>query len=379
VRRAWWWVVPLTIVWALGMWLQVLQVRVGGPVWAVVLVVLGGMVSFGVGVFIGVRRAEVRVGQLFTLATAGFAVSAHVVNVVTDLLPAWSVTPILAVGSVLSPVALASVCWVVALFPDGRHPSPRWRWLSWYLGVFVVVFTPVYAGNFLGWQSPDSFPALFQISAVFEVTFSFVMVALIGALGSLFVRFRHGSREVRAQLGWLLWAVATYVVFLLVGFSQVAGEFDRIDPLVATAVDAIPYSLIPISMAIAIFRYRLYEIDRVVSRTVSYASVVAVLGATYLGLVVALRGLLPVEGDLPVAVSTLAVASLFLPLIRRVQRVVDRRFFRSRYDAGVVVARVADELRGSLDIAEVTGRVGSVVDEVFAPVTVGVWVSEASS
>jgi len=129
----------------------------------------------------------------------------------------------------------------------------------------------------------------------------------------------------------------------------------------------------------AVLRYRLYDIDRLVGRTISYAAVLVLLGGLYAGLVVALGSLLPIEGDLPVAVSTLVVASLFLPLVRRVQRVVDRRFFRSRYDAGVVVARVADELRGSLDLAEVTGRVGSVVDEVFAPETVGVWVAEASS
>jgi hypothetical protein len=94
------------------------------------------------------------------------------------------------------------------------------------------------------------------------------------------------------------------------------------------------------------------------------------------GLVVGIRALMPVEGDLPVALSTLVVASVFLPLVRRVQRAVDRRFFRSRYDAATVVARVAEQLRGSLDLEEVTARARTVVSEVFAPEAMAIWIVE---
>jgi hypothetical protein len=140
----------------------------------------------------------------------------------------------------------------------------------------------------------------------------------------------------------------------------------------------IGYFGVPTAITVAILRYRLFEVDRLASRTVTYGTVVALLALCYAGLVVALRALVPVEGDLPVALSTLVVALAFLPLVRRVQRVVDRRFFRSRYDAGVVVARVAEELRGSLDLAEVTDRTETVVTEVFAPETVSIWVATDS-
>ena len=130
----------------------------------------------------------------------------------------------------------------------------------------------------------------------------------------------------------------------------------------------------PAGIVLAVTRYKLYEIDRIVSRTVTYVVVIGLLVAAYFGLVLGLRSVLPVEGPLPVALSTLAVAFASFPLARRVQAFVDRRFFRSRYDAAEVVASFASELRGTIETAAVVDRAEHVVDEVFSPQSVGVWV-----
>jgi hypothetical protein len=364
MRRQLWWLVPLTLIWLVGMWINFLQFRIGAPPWAVVVVLVGNVVTFAVSAFVGVRRPDVRIGQLFAFATAGFAWSPFLVLDIAQLVPPGLLRPLVLVGAALNPPALAAICWVIALFPTGRHPTPRWRWISWYLTAFVLVGTPISV-----WQA-----ATRDLVISIEEPLSVLMVAFVASVVSLGVRFRRGDRTTRAQVKWLFYAVAIYAVFLIV---VGVGLFDQ--GIVGVALDQIFYVSIPLAIAIAVLRYRLYDIDQVVSRTVSYAVVVGVLGATYLGLVVVLRGLVPVSGDLPVAISTLVVALAFLPLVRRVQRVVDRRFFRSRYDAGVVVARVADELRGSLDLAGVTGRVEAVVDEVLAPEVVGVWVAEDRS
>ena len=147
-------------------------------------------------------------------------------------------------------------------------------------------------------------------------------------------------------------------------------------PGIVDSVGLVTLLFFPISIVVAITRYKLYEIDRIFSRTITYVVVVGALVAMYFALVLGLRTLLPAGSPLAVALSTLAVAFAFFPLARRVQAFVDRRFFRSRYDAAEVVASFASELRGTIDEAAVVGRAEAVLDEVFAPEAVGVWLAE---
>ena len=175
----------------------------------------------------------------------------------------------------------------------------------------------------------------------------------------------------RRQIG----LVAFTLVALGIG-AVVASAFDGFMGTAFSIIVAVGVTAIPVAMLIGITRYRLYDLDRLVSRTISYVVTIGTLAALYATSVVVLRSFLPLEGDLRVAISTLAVAVAFLPLARRVQTVVDRRFFRSRYNAAQVVARVAEELSGSLDLADVTGWAEAVVDEVFAPDSVGVWLAD---
>ncbi len=179
--------------------------------------------------------------------------------------------------------------------------------------------------------------------------FQITSVAIV--IGVMWASLR-GDAVHRRQAGWVTAALA---LVILTGASSAITDGPNTAGL-ASVLTAMAVLLIPLSVMVAVTRYRLYEIDRIVSRTVTYVVVVAVLGAMYAGLVLVLRSLLPVEGPLPVALSTLAVAFGFFPLLRRVQGVVDRRFFRSRYDAAGVVSAFADELKSTLDPATAAAR-----------------------
>ena len=209
---------------------------------------------------------------------------------------------------------------------------------------------------------------------------AFGIVAFGGVVGlvALVVRFWRSSGMERVQLKvFLVGAVALVILLGLISplGSEEAASYEMVLRMLVIA----GFWGLPLAVVVAVLRYRLFEIDRMVSRSVTYLVTVALLGLVYTGLVVGLRELLPVEGDLPVALSTLVVALAFLPLVRRVQRIVDRRFFRSRYDASVVVARVAEDLRASLDLAEVVNRAEGVVSEVFAPESVSIWLEESGT
>ncbi len=255
-------------------------------------------------------------------------------------------------GSSVFALGLTAIFAAILLFPDGRYPNR----LIMYAHIAVALGILV---------EPRLSPATDGALALFG--------SLALAVFVLIFRTVTGSSILRRQIGLPAFVVLTgaagAVIFPLTPFGK-----DLLADL------AVIYLLVGIPTAIgaSVVRYKLYDLDRLVSRTVTYVAVVATLGAVYTGLVVGLRTLLPIEGDLPVAISTLIVASGFLPIVRRVQRIVDRRFFRSRYDAGVVVARVADELRGQLDLAQAVNGVETVIGEVLSPESVSVWVSADS-
>jgi hypothetical protein len=211
--------------------------------------------------------------------------------------------------------------------------------------------------------------ALLPITAIEYGVVGVLALTLMSAAG-LVVRSRNASPTVRLQHRWLLVAAGLLIAWIPIAVvaSNVTGNEAWWIPIIAS------YIGIPVSIAIAITRYRLYEIDRIISRTLSYGAVLVILGGTYFGIVLILRRLFPVEGDISVAISTLVVAFAFLPLVRRTQRVVDRRFFRSRYDAALVVAQLATELRGSLDMARLVDRAVSVIQETFEPEDAGMWI-----
>ena len=273
---------------------------------------------------------------------------------------------------------------VLFLFPTGSFLTPRWRWAGWLVGAMVMTFVVIYVllthwtSTIRGWTLENPYgvipPSVWEGQIALLWTAGLVALAL-GGLISIVLRYRRSALVARAQIKWFVVPAVVFAAFYAASAAVPSDAFSSTSFF--NVGFAVTFLSLPVAMTIAITRYRLYEIDRIFSRTVTYAVVLGVLGAGYSGLVLGLRSILPgIEGPLPVAISTLAMAAAFRPLAGRVQSFVDRRFFRRRYDAAAVAARVADELRESLSLAEVTGRVESVVDEILAPVTVGVWVAE---
>lgn len=235
--------------------------------------------------------------------------------------------------------------------------------MSWLLAGFVAIATPLTTVWFLSDRVEAVLPQLD------DIIFVVAIVPFIAALISLFFRYRVGSGEVRAQLRWLLFGVAAYVVFLVTAGSTLDSN------IVAAALDQIFYVGIPIGIGIAIFRYRLYEIDRLISRTITYAIVVGFLAAAFFGTVTLVTTVLPTQDSLAVAASTLAAAGLFNPLRRRVHDWVDRRFNRSRYDAQTIVNQFAENLLRHSRTEDLAGALTGVIEQTLEPQAVGVLIA----
>jgi hypothetical protein len=259
----------------------------------------------------------------------------------------------------------------IARFPDGDWVSAWSKWLAWgMLGAFAI--------QAVVWGiAPLVVPPEAQADPPGWV---FAPLGVASVLGSLFVvativgmwRSVRGDPVRSRQVGVVVvGGVLMLVLGLLArpledgGFSVASGLLNSLSGLI-----------FPITIVIAITRYRLYEIDRVVSRTISYAIVLGAMAAVYVGAFAALTLLVPGQEDLTVAIATLAAVAVSVPLVRRVRRWIDRRFSRSRYDAAAVVARVADELGSTVDLLEVEARAQAVIYEVLAPESVAVWLAE---
>lgn len=268
---------------------------------------------------------------------------------------------------------VAIIGFLILRYPSGRLVSRSSRVVARVLGVTTVLLVaagivqPDYVVEGVTWDNPLSIGSAYPEVLTYGLVVVLALCLLVSA-GILLSRFRTALGVERMQLKWLASAGAVAAVgYLLFMVISILG-FDDF-PLHPQTL----FALIPIAIGFAVLRYRLYDIDRIVSRTVAYGLVVVILAAAYAGLVMTLRGLLPLEGALPVAVSTLAVAFAFLPLLRRVQRAMDRRFFRSRYDAASVLDRLVAELRHNLDPLDAVAHTEAIVAEVFAPTTVSVW------
>ena len=200
-------------------------------------------------------------------------------------------------------------------------------------------------------------------------------MCLIAAAVSVFLRYRRSAGEERLQLKWFAWAAVLNLAVLVVllpasAMTETGGVlFD------AAVVIGIGLAL-PLAIGIAILKYRLYAIDKLISRTVSYAVVTGLVAGVYLGCVVLLTRVLPLHGSVGIAAAVLAAAALFNPLRRRVQAVVDRHFDRARYDAGRVVARFSEQLREQVDLDVLGADLLGVVNHVLAPEHLALWLND---
>ena len=276
------------------------------------------------------------------------------------------------------PLATLLLLW----FPTGRPPSPRWKPVE--MGAFVIIGAlPLFLAFAQDPESEGANPlAIPWVTDMLETVFLIVnplfplLVALCAA--SLVVRFRASRGDERQQLKWFVVA-AFFIVFYLT-IDTILGTFGS-RPAWLTVFEVIGFLSLPLAAGLAILKYRLYDIDLVINRTLVYGALTAILAGCYVGLVFGLQAALApftAESDLAIAGSTLAVAGLFRPVRTRVQAFIDKRFYRRKFDAQRTLDAFNEHLRDEVDLTALSGRLEQVVTETMQPAHVSLWLRGAS-
>jgi hypothetical protein len=277
----------------------------------------------------------------------------------------------------------------VLLFPDGRPPSSRWRWMLWVYAAVAVLWiagaatltvgaiighhTQVDAsGNLLLLTGTDRAAGWWNV--VEYVFFPLLGVCWLASLAGQVLSFRRSSGDRRQQEKWLAGGAAA--VLAGVALKAALSGTHGIIAVAGGVVGVAALFALPVCMGVAIFKYRLFDIDRLISRTLAYAIVTGLLVEVYAGIVLLATRVVSITTPVAVAASTLAAAALFNPLRRWVQRAVDRRFNRARYDADRMVAAFAAGLKDAVDLDSVRDDLASVVHQALEPAHVSVWLSE---
>ena len=268
--------------------------------------------------------------------------------------------------------------FVFQLFPTGRPLSPRWRWLPRATAAGVLLnltaagLTPGPLGTAPQYANPFGVAGAAALLQAFEVAgVCIIMGGIAGGLATLALRLRRGDGVERQQIK-VLWYAASVSVAVLVSANVFFGE-QMEQAILGDIVWGGAALSLSTAIALALLRYRLYDIDRVISRTVTYALVSVVLVLIYGALAVIPSTVLRLESDLLVAAATLTAAAVFVPLRRRLQQAVDRRFNRARYDARRVVERFAGRLRDDIDLDDLAGDLRLAVTGTVQPAHLSLW------
>ena len=276
---------------------------------------------------------------------------------------------------------LVPLAFVPLLFPDGRLLSRRWRPIAWCAGVGI-------AGAFITTSlTPDLLPASASVRNPFAtdsplldplglVSLLLMYVGIFGSVASIVVRFRRAGRVQRQQIKWLAAAGA-----LLAVIAPLDAALESVLGGAAFTATTLAAMGLPAAVGVAILRYRLYDIDVVINRALVYATLTASLAGAYLGVVLILQlalGGLTESSNLAVAGSTLAVAALFRPARARIQAVVDRRFFRRKYDAARTLEAFSSRLRDQVELGALSAELRGVVADTMQPAHVSLWLREGS-
>jgi cytochrome b subunit of formate dehydrogenase len=276
---------------------------------------------------------------------------------------------------------LGLVVFLGLLFPNGRLPSPRWRWFARFntaavlVGAILAAFSP---GPILltPIQNPHGIEGLPNVYRMVE---AFMYALIVVAAGSMLVRLRQASEVERQQIKWFAYATTVAVSGVILKntvFPAVSVTWVWWAGLILTTVGLTGS---PVAMGVAILRFRLYEIDLIINRTLVYGALTAILALFYLGSVTALQYLLSLltgQGDtLAIVASTLAIAALFNPLRRRIQGFIDRRFYRRKYDARKILEAFGSRLRDETDLERISEELVGVVRETMQPAHVSIWLS----
>ena len=272
------------------------------------------------------------------------------------------------------------------VFPDGHVRWKRGRTFLKICGVALVasllgtIWNPADLPGESGYRNPVGIDGLLNISDVFLVAGSLLWtpVALYASVRALHVRFRASVGVERQQLKWFVFAGLATLVLYVAGSSF----YNMMGSALGGTVALIGVPLLPLATAVAILRYRLYDIDRILNRTLVYAALSIVLAAAYLLIVVLLQGAigpLTQDSDLAIAGSTLAVAALFRPLRSQVQHFIDRRFYRRKYDAAETLEAFSTRLREQVDLESLRGDIVTIVRDTMQPSHASLWLRTGAS
>jgi hypothetical protein len=303
--------------------------------------------------------------------------------VMIDALTQWIWVP---------PVGLLGI-YLILLFPDGKLPSRRWRPLAWFSGAVMVLasvaltLSPGPLPDHSGVRNPfglEGYPMLVQ---VLPGVIALLPLCILASAVSLFWRYRHSGGEVRQQIKWVAFAASfvgvVYLSALVIGLfapeaSLGSGDVSVLGDVLLDAV-LLSYAGVPIAVGFAVLKYRLYDIDVVINRTLVYGSLTGTLALVYFGGVTATQALfrtLTDQQELPqllIVASTLVIAALFNPLRRRIQSFIDRRFYRRKYDAAKTLEGFSMKLRDETDLEALSGDLVGVVRETMQPAHVSLW------
>jgi len=334
-----------------------------------------------------IGRLMMLAGPLYAFVSAGWT-SANLLRPLID--PMAYVVFSWAVYHLSWPAVALIIGWIPLLFPTGTLPGPRWRMpaavVLTLLGGGLIASAlrrgEIVAGS--GYANPfgvDWWPVILQ--PLVDAIPLAVLASLILGVAAVITRYRRGDPIVRLQIRWFVAAVAIVPISLIAIFIEVAlraaggAGTDAPDALISVLVSYAAILALPIAIGIAVTRYRLYEIDRIISRTIGWGLVTGVLVTIFATTVVGLQTVLASVTQtqtLAVAVSTLVAFALFQPVRRRVQTIVDRRFDRARYDGDRTAAAFAERLREQVDLAGLESDIAGVVDRALRPRTIDIWI-----
>jgi hypothetical protein len=345
-----------------------------------------------VGSLIASRRPENPIGWIFCISTLLWALG--------SLMQEYAVYALITVPGSLPAGALLGVIghWIggigwflmltflLLLFPNGHLPSPRWRFLAWLIAVLLTVYSITFLLSPYPYANSAIDPRLEAVrnpmgilisNDLFDQLAGNIPLALfptfLACIVSVFLRFRRARGVERQQLKWfaygMILSILMLIVIVILIFSNVNGAPSTLFYLAVVCI--------PISAGIAMLRYRLYDIDVLINRTLVYGSLSALLALFYFGLIFALQslfqGMFAQNNAVAIVVSTLVIAALFQPLRRRIQSIIDHRFYRRKYDAAKTVEAFSATLRNEVDLISLREHLLNVVQETMQPAHVSLW------
>ena len=307
--------------------------------------------------------------------------------VMIDALTEWLWVP---------PVGLLGI-YLILLFPDGKLPSRKWRPLAWFSGAVMVLasvaltLSPGPLPDHPGVRNPLGLEGYPMLAQVLPGVIALLPICILASAVSLFWRYRHSGGEVRQQIKWVAFAASfvgvMYLSAVVIGFftpdaSLGSGDVSLLGDILLDAV-LLSYAGVPIAVGFAVLKYRLYDIDVVINRTLVYGSLTATLAALYFGGIVVLQRVFVTltgqQSTLAVVTSTLLIAALFNPLRRRIQSFIDRRFYRRKYDAARTLEAFSVKLREETDLEALNDDLVGVVRETMQPAHVSLWLRPKAS